>query len=286
LVGGLVGWFGNYLKHKWDIKEAHKKDNLRDTYKDFIEILLQRFQDSDEKEKVSSKLQDYNSKILLYACPDVIQAWNNYRQLEFERETNLIESDNPRKKIELRAISQVILAMRKELDLNNDNLDKNPIVLRSLISDFDELFESQDTLVDTWKKELDYKPQYLDQDLRVEKKDGKTIVHLSTKKRDPNRPLQPVNLKLKKIMAERDGIQIAANRATEIIEESIQNLLPSYRFNSDALLGNSSRKWDSVLSEQTLKLNKNMKKRRSKKWDPESTENPPSQEIAPMEEEH
>ncbi len=150
-------------------KELQGPVNLarRAVYKKFIDILVDDFKFQANSEMVVGQLSpgdpDYNSKIeelkikrtelmvimndkmfdffidyMLYASPDVINAFGDYRQYVFQ---NLENPDNLDEKRHTENLAKLLYEMRDDLGLSNKNLGTHgEVVLRGIMLRYHQIF--------------------------------------------------------------------------------------------------------------------------------------------------
>ncbi len=139
LIGGTLGYF---LKDFLDRKKELTSENikiLRESYQAFVENVVKLFKSTKENNsenainEVIKGIYDFYAKYLLYASPELVQAFGNFMQFSYKIE----EQKDPKQMIKL--LSNVIKVMRSDLGLSNNGLGENgEEIFRALIKDYDQ----------------------------------------------------------------------------------------------------------------------------------------------------
>lgn len=123
ILSGFIGYFiKSYIDNRNE-KNSKLYTERRDLYQTFVTLILSLNKDNtiltiDFKDK----LNEFYSKYILYASPKVINSFSDY--------ISLLNSDNEKDISEqhIDNLSRILLDMRKDLGLNNKNLDGNKIL--------------------------------------------------------------------------------------------------------------------------------------------------------------
>lgn len=156
LIGGVAGYFLNYFLNKRAELVSEVNRIKRENYKKFVSLIIDLISDhkyrtlknkpirtiedmNEAKIALVSKVDDFYKDYLLYASPSVINAYANYMQCVYSVDPKIPIADL---KEQMRHLSKVIQAMRKDLGLSNKGLGKDgENVLRAKLPDFDLLFK-------------------------------------------------------------------------------------------------------------------------------------------------
>lgn len=124
---GLMGlWYAQWHSKSRDIAESHRSSKI-EVYNLFFEI-VEAFQYSNaEADNLSidlkKKFQALNRGLILWASPEVIKAYLNFR--------NVTQNDSGSKNI-LLAVDKVYQAIRKDLSNSNLTLEKGDLIRLNL----------------------------------------------------------------------------------------------------------------------------------------------------------
>ena len=123
ILGGFIGYF---IKSYIDIKnEKNSKVYIerRDLYQTFVTLILSLNNENNILTiDFKNKLNEFYSKYILYASPKVINSFSDY--------ITLLNSNNEKDISEkhIDNLSKILIDMRKDLGLNNKNLEGNKIL--------------------------------------------------------------------------------------------------------------------------------------------------------------
>lgn len=154
-IGGVIGYFFKYFLDKKSelVSEANKIK--RESYKKFVDMIIDLFRKSkrfgdqrvpvktmEEFYKVQNELADrvdeFYKEYLLYASPEVVNSYGEYMQSIYKSDPKIPDSDL---REQIRFLSKMIKAMRKDLGLSNYGLGKDGLkVWRAKMPEFDEFF--------------------------------------------------------------------------------------------------------------------------------------------------
>jgi len=142
--GGSIGYFvkDHLDKRRELISEVNKE--RREVYQQTADLIISMFaniksQDSltvEQQMTMISRLYDIYKKNLLYASPEVINAFADFMQYSYQNTDSTKPLDS---KAYLRKLSILLGAMRTDLGLDNDGLGSDQQnLLRVMITDFDQ----------------------------------------------------------------------------------------------------------------------------------------------------
>ncbi len=140
IIGGVIGYFikASLDKKKDLISEVTKE--RRELYQKFIDLVIDIFKGTktnhNQDKQFVSKLYDFYKKYVLYASPEVINSFSDYFQyLYSSNEENPLDH-----KIHFKKLTKIMISMRSDLGLSNNNLGVNgEKLLRALLTDFDRI---------------------------------------------------------------------------------------------------------------------------------------------------
>jgi len=140
LIGAGVGFLAKrYLDKKRELFNENAKER-RQAYQDFVDIIIDIFAGDKTKKKPFdiNRLYNFYKKNILFAPPNVVNAFSDYMQFIY-----VFDTDNPEHTAEnIRKLTEVLKQMRKDLGLSNDNLGENgEKLMRAILTDFDDLFQ-------------------------------------------------------------------------------------------------------------------------------------------------
>ncbi|WP_151980990.1 hypothetical protein [Acinetobacter guerrae] len=122
---GLLGlWYAQWQSKSRDIAESHRSSKI-EVYNLFFEI-VEAFQNEDiDPDELSSnfkkKFQQLNKGLILWASPEVIRAYLNFRRVADSGSNNI-----------LFAVDQVYQAIRKDLSNSNYTLQQGDLIRLNL----------------------------------------------------------------------------------------------------------------------------------------------------------
>ncbi len=142
LVGAAIGYF---VKQKIEEKkqllsEVHKE--RRELYQRYVDLIVDILNNTKRGNKINEpeyvgKIFDFYKKYILYASPDVINAFSDYFQYLYHlNDTQELMSQ----KAHFSKLSLILYQMRKDLGLSNKNLGTNgERLFRAILVDFDSI---------------------------------------------------------------------------------------------------------------------------------------------------
>jgi hypothetical protein len=140
LIGASIGYLykQGIEKKKELLGEVHRE--RRELYQQFVNLIIGLYGDikldrpHDNNEMLAKHFEFYK-KYVLYASPEVINAFSNYFQFLYSINGN---TQKPDAKDQIRKLTKVMIMMRKDLGLSNKGLGEDGEKLfRALITDFD-----------------------------------------------------------------------------------------------------------------------------------------------------
>lgn len=141
LFGAGVGFL---IKHNIEKKKdlmSEVTKTRRELYQQFVDLIIDLFENTktgkqQPEKQLMTKLYAFYKKYVLYASPDVINAYADYFQYLFSHDaSNTMEA-----KVHFKKLTRILAAMRKDLGLKNKNLGKDgERLFRALITDFDKI---------------------------------------------------------------------------------------------------------------------------------------------------
>ena len=141
LIGAIVGYFIKFLIEKKKELTNEITKERREIYQQYVNLIIDILSDSKieakkrPKDYIIKELYSFYKKYVLYASPNVIMAFSNYFQLIYKKNGgSKIETNT-----ELKYLTKIMLEMRKDLGLKNNNLGKDgEVLIKALINDYDE----------------------------------------------------------------------------------------------------------------------------------------------------
>ncbi|CAN5247700.1 hypothetical protein BH23BAC1_BH23BAC1_50370 [soil metagenome] len=144
LLGAGLGFFiRNYIEKKNELLSEVTKER-RELYQQFVNLIIDIFKGTKSgkhKENVQNmnRLYDFYKKYILYASPEVIISYSDYFQYLYSTDGETNKTDI---KINIKKLTRIMYAMRKDLGLSNNKLGKDgEKIFRALIKDFDNFFK-------------------------------------------------------------------------------------------------------------------------------------------------
>jgi hypothetical protein len=142
LIGAGIGYFikSNIEKKKELTNEVTKERRL--IYQQYVNLIIDLFANTKNEKPLNQthliqELNEFYKKYVLYASPNVIEAYSNFFQFSYKNEA---KTPDINKLIPL--LTKIMLEMREDLGLKNNKLGKNgTILLRALIKDFDDVIK-------------------------------------------------------------------------------------------------------------------------------------------------
>ncbi|HLP53796.1 MAG TPA: hypothetical protein VK151_02165 [Fluviicola sp.] len=117
ISGGAIGYFIKYLIDLKNEKNLKVYAERRELYQNFVALIVSLNSENAEiSESFRVKLNDFYSKYILYASPDVMNSFSKFIALLNSRDMHKISNEFHD------ALSQVMLDMRKDLGLGNKKL--------------------------------------------------------------------------------------------------------------------------------------------------------------------
>ena len=140
IFGAGVGYLikHNIEKKKDLISEVTK--TRRALYQKYIDLVVDVLHDSKEgkmldQNLITKEFYSFYKQYILYASPDVINAFGDYYQFTYQRKTE----DKFDHKVHTKNLTRIFSAMRKDLGLKNKKLGKDGEKLfRALLTDYDQ----------------------------------------------------------------------------------------------------------------------------------------------------
>lgn len=140
LVGAGIGYLikSNIEKKKKLTDELTKE--RREMYQQYVNLIIDIFANTKlTKNKPNNNLESlygFYKKYILYASPNVIQAFSDFFQFAYKSKETLDATKN------ISLVTRIMLEMRKDIGLNNKGLGENgEMLMRALITDFDEVYK-------------------------------------------------------------------------------------------------------------------------------------------------
>lgn len=138
LLGAGVGFLlKRYLDKKRELSNENAKER-RQAYQDFVNIIIDLFAGEKTQKKPFniSRLFEFYKKNVLFAPPNVVNAFGDYMQYLYK-----FDSSDPNQSAEhIRKLTNVLKHMRKDLGLSNKKLGDNAEkLMRAIIKDFDSI---------------------------------------------------------------------------------------------------------------------------------------------------
>jgi len=142
LLGGILGYYIQYFLNKKQEIISKNNEIKRENYKKFVSLVVDIVaggkvskKNADERQKeYLKKIYDFYKDYLLYASPNVINAFANWMQFIFEGKKETTEH--------FLLLSNIIKQMREELGLSNKALGKSgEVVFKALLSDYYKFFD-------------------------------------------------------------------------------------------------------------------------------------------------
>jgi hypothetical protein len=142
LIGAGIGYlFKQGIEKKKELIGEVNKER-REHYQQFVNLVIDiigadKLGKASKNDNMLSKLYDFYKKYVLYASPEVINAFSDYFQfLYMSRE----EGERMDGKMHFKKLSRILIMMRKDLGLNNTGLGEDgERIFRALITDFDSI---------------------------------------------------------------------------------------------------------------------------------------------------
>jgi hypothetical protein len=144
LIGAGVGYLIKSKIEKEKELNSELNKQRREIYQNFVNLIINLFADTKFNKNASSQnvkeLYDFYKKYILFASPNVIKAFSDYFQYLY----HLDEHTEHKKNLSL--ITKIMYEMRKDIGLNNKGLgDDGEMLMRALITDFDDIFGKKDS---------------------------------------------------------------------------------------------------------------------------------------------
>ena len=140
LIGGGLGFLLKHIIEKRKEVLSQITKERRELYQNFINLVIDLFSGSKTgkslpDKQVLTKIFEFYKKYIMFASPEVINAFSNYFQYLYSTNSDPSKMDY---KIHFQKLSRIMIEMRKDLGLSNRNLGKNgERIFRALITDFD-----------------------------------------------------------------------------------------------------------------------------------------------------
>ena len=147
-AGGLIGYGFRYQLDKQKELQSEVNRERREVYQKLVNLTVDLFMSgkkadslgADDLDTVRLKLIEIYKKEMLYASPEVVNAFGDFMQLAYR--TN----DTPGLEVSpfdvIASLTNLIGAMRTDLGLSNSDLgSSNERLLRPIITDFDQGFQ-------------------------------------------------------------------------------------------------------------------------------------------------
>nr|WP_315247647.1 hypothetical protein [uncultured Flavobacterium sp.] len=139
IVGGGIGFLlKRYLDKKRELFNENAKER-RQAYQDFVNIIIDIFAGTKDKKQKPfdiNRLYDFYKKNILFAPPNVVNAFSDYMQYLY-----VFDNSNPNQTAEhIKKLTEVLKHMREDLGLSNKDLGENgERLMRAIITDFDSM---------------------------------------------------------------------------------------------------------------------------------------------------
>lgn len=141
LIGGGIGYLIRYSidKRRELLSEVNRE--RRELYQKFIDLIIDILKGVKSNKDVSdidavTQLYEFYKKYILYASPEVINAFSEYFQYLYSQSNTSLSNA----KVQMQKMCKVMYYMRKDLGLSNKGLGKDGIGLfRALFKDYDKL---------------------------------------------------------------------------------------------------------------------------------------------------
>ena len=142
LTGGILGYFIQYILNKRQELISTNNEVKRENYKKFINLVIDiiagdkinKKDPIERQEENLNKIYDFYKDYILYASPNVINAFADWMQFIFK--------NNEDTKKNFLLLSNIIKQMRKELGLSNKKLgNSGEVVFKALLSDYYTFFK-------------------------------------------------------------------------------------------------------------------------------------------------
>lgn len=137
-MGAVVGYYvKHYIEKKKELTNEITKER-RQIYQNYVNLIIDLFGKAKnphtlDQNKLIKDLNEFYKKYVLYASPEVINAYSNFFQYTYQ---DTSEKPNIRKLLSL--TTKIMMEMRKDLGLKNYGLGKNgELLMRAMIKDFD-----------------------------------------------------------------------------------------------------------------------------------------------------
>ena len=140
LLGGGIGFLlKRHLDKKREIFNENAKER-RQAYQDFVDLIIDLFANSKLKnnKKVDlNKLYGFYKKNILFAPPNVVNAFSDYMQFLYHYDAD----DEQAKYTQIKKLTKVLKEMRADLGLKNKGLGNDgERLMRAIINDFDSIY--------------------------------------------------------------------------------------------------------------------------------------------------
>jgi hypothetical protein len=141
IVPLLAAGFGYLFKENADRKKILQSEvykEKREMYQGFVNLIVGLFSNARMKidtptEELVDTLYSFYKKYILFASPEVINAFSDYFQF-------LYHQDVTNHKLHFSRLTKVMAVMREDLGLENTNLgEEGERIFRAIITDFDEI---------------------------------------------------------------------------------------------------------------------------------------------------
>ena len=145
LVAGAIGYIVRLFYDRRKELQGEVNIKRREVYKEFIDIIVDEIElegklDEESLSKLNKKMFTFFRKYMLYASPDVINAFGNYRQYAFK---HMFYGEAFDEEIHTKNLAKVIYEMRDDLGLSNKQLGADgEYAFRGLLVRYDEIFKS------------------------------------------------------------------------------------------------------------------------------------------------
>jgi len=144
LLGAGIGYLVKHFieKRKELLSEVNRE--RRELYQKFVNLTIEILKSTKSDNKYDlvgalGELFEFFKKYILYASPNVINRFSDYFQYLYYIDQNPTQKNTG---VHFRKLTSIMIAMRKDLGLNNKGLGKDGIyIMRALISDFDEIIK-------------------------------------------------------------------------------------------------------------------------------------------------
>lgn len=139
LLGAGIGYLiKSSIEKKKELTNEITKER-RAIYQQYVNLIIGIFANtkankSNNPNKMLTDLYEFYKKYVLYASPKVIIAFSDYFQFMYHQD----ENEEVDSRTHLLLMTKIMVEMRKDLGLKNNDLGKNgQMLMRALIKDYD-----------------------------------------------------------------------------------------------------------------------------------------------------